>query len=513
MANIMRIISFLLIFCMMTCVLPINNVYAAKGDLGEGYNVNNIDFTFNTVDGEKVSSDSNGNIKVIVFARTNGNCTNSNEVMKSICGVGWSTLEEIDTLIVDIDQRDASGVKATGESFEPWKVKFCYDESSASSDMLWRYIEATSGKADSVTLPIIVVIDRNNKVQYLKTGYISAKDLYNYIEPLLYEEEIEEEEEVVVGKDRIEIYTEGFYDYDSAEDVFRLTNEARVSEGKTKLVMDEKLTEIAMHRAAEQALLYNHVRPNGTKWHTLLSGKYLSGAGENIAFGQYSADSVTTAWLNSEGHRENIMNSDYTSIGVGSFMHNGTRFWVQIFSSYTETAYSDKSVASKDVVLDAIPLNVGEFILEAYDNELKVGENTNVSMTVNNLAFSSLKLNVKPDNVIFKSSDENIATVDASGNVTAVSEGKVKVTAILDETLVAKCDLVVREVQTEEPFIAGDIDNDKNVTAVDSLLVLKHAAKLEILNDEEMTVANLDNNSIIDANDALIILKIAAKLI
>lgn len=350
--------------------------------------------------------------------------------------------------------------------------------------------------------------------------YAAKGDLgegYNYIEPLLNEQEIQEDEEVIVGKEQIKVYTEGYYDYDSAEEVFKLTNDARVGEGKAKLVLDEKLTEVAMHRAAEQALLYNHVRPNGTKWYSLLSDKYLSGAGENIAYGQSSASIVTTAWLNSEGHRANIMNDDYTAIGVGSFTHGGTKFWVQIFSSYSEQIYLDKSGVTKSVVIDAVPQNVGDFILDVYNSKLNIGESTSVNMTLNNLGAIT-RLTVKSDNVVFKSSDEAIATIDSNGNITAVSEGKVKITAILDETLVAKCDLVVEEKETDNndndlQVLRGDVNNDGSVSARDALLVLKHAARLEILNDDYLSRAELNDDGRIDASDALIILKIAAKIL
>lgn len=514
-----RIISFFMIFIMTICLLPMANVYAAKGDLGEGYNVNNIDFTFSTVDGEQVSSNSNGKIKVIVFARTNGNCQNSNGVMKSVCGVGWSTSSDIDTLIVDIDQRDAASVKESSISYDPCMVKFCYDETNASADMMWQYIGNTRGRVNSIILPVTVIIDKNNKVQYCITGYISAVDLYEYIEPLLNGEGNQEEEDVIVGKDQIKVYTEGYYDYDSTEEVFKLTNDARVGEGKAKLVMDEKLTEIAMHRAAEQALLYSHTRPTGIKWHSLLTGKYLYGAGENIAYGQSNASTVTTAWLNSEGHRANIMNSDFTSMGVGSFIHNGTRFWVQIFSSYSESSYTDKEGVSKSVVLDAIPQNVGDFILDVYNSRLNVGETTSVYMKLNNLGSAS-QLMVKADNVVLKSSDEAIATIDSNGNITAVSAGKVKITAILDETLVAKCDLsVIAETPspTESPIeienVFGDVDGNMKVDAADALEVLKYAARLRDLSEKEFFNADVTKSNSVDASDALKILKYAARII
>ncbi len=55
-------------------------------------------------------------------------------------------------------------------------------------------------------------------------------------------------------------------------------------------------------------------------------------AGENIAKGQKTPESVMSAWMNSPGHRANIMNSNYEQIGVGYVTDsNGTTYWVQEF--------------------------------------------------------------------------------------------------------------------------------------------------------------------------------------
>ena len=60
---------------------------------------------------------------------------------------------------------------------------------------------------------------------------------------------------------------------------------------------------------------------------------YMS-AGENIAYGQRTPEEVMNAWMNSQGHRENILNSRYTSIGVGCYQSsNGTLYWTQLFIS------------------------------------------------------------------------------------------------------------------------------------------------------------------------------------
>ena len=56
--------------------------------------------------------------------------------------------------------------------------------------------------------------------------------------------------------------------------------------------------------------------------------------GENIAMGQSNASAVVTAWMNSEGHRENILKPEYRKIGIGVYYLNDTPYWVQNFGGY-----------------------------------------------------------------------------------------------------------------------------------------------------------------------------------
>ena len=57
-------------------------------------------------------------------------------------------------------------------------------------------------------------------------------------------------------------------------------------------------------------------------------------SGENIAWGQKTPEEVMKGWMNSEGHRANILNKNYTSIGVGYYQNaGGVNYWTQIFTS------------------------------------------------------------------------------------------------------------------------------------------------------------------------------------
>jgi len=78
----------------------------------------------------------------------------------------------------------------------------------------------------------------------------------------------------------------------------------------------------------------SHTRPNGTSCFTVLSelGVGYSASGENIAAGQKTPQAVMESWMNSSGHKANILNPDFTHIGVGYAEggNYGTN-WVQLF--------------------------------------------------------------------------------------------------------------------------------------------------------------------------------------
>ena len=122
------------------------------------------------------------------------------------------------------------------------------------------------------------------------------------------------------------------------KEVLNLCNAFRAENGvSVTLSMDDKLTQAANIRAKEIAEKFDHMRPNGTTCFTVLDdvGYAYMCSGENIAAGQPSADKVMTAWENSQGHRQNILNSKYKKIGIG-YYEDPTKpyryYWVQIFA-------------------------------------------------------------------------------------------------------------------------------------------------------------------------------------
>ncbi len=118
------------------------------------------------------------------------------------------------------------------------------------------------------------------------------------------------------------------------QQVIDLVNKERKAAGLPLVNVDNvKLGKAASVRAQEQASNFSHTRPNGSSWTTVLTDFGISyrTAGENVAYGQKTALEVMNAWMNSAGHRANILNSNYKEIGVGVYYKNGTYYWSQIF--------------------------------------------------------------------------------------------------------------------------------------------------------------------------------------
>lgn len=119
-----------------------------------------------------------------------------------------------------------------------------------------------------------------------------------------------------------------------AQQVVKLVNEERAKEGLTPLTIDTKVEAAANVRARETTSSFSHTRPNGTSFSTALKEQNVTYrmCGENIAYGQKSPEEVVKAWMSSPGHRANIMNEKFTTIGVGRYQAaNGTIYWCQLF--------------------------------------------------------------------------------------------------------------------------------------------------------------------------------------
>ncbi len=130
--------------------------------------------------------------------------------------------------------------------------------------------------------------------------------------------------------------TSNKYDSSFASQVLKLVNAERVKGGLQELTMSPALTAPANKRAQEIKTQFSHTRPNGTQWSTVLDeyGVSVRTAGENLAYGYNTPEAVVEGWMNSPGHRANIMNGNFNQIGIGVYTDsNGTVYCTQLFSN------------------------------------------------------------------------------------------------------------------------------------------------------------------------------------
>ena len=120
----------------------------------------------------------------------------------------------------------------------------------------------------------------------------------------------------------------------AAQAVLAEVNAARAQNGLSALTLDANMNRAAAVRAAELAQSFSHTRPNGSRGLTALNeaGVSYRTVGENIASGQQTAQAVVSAWMNSSGHRANILSSLFGRMGVGQATIGRRTYWVQLFA-------------------------------------------------------------------------------------------------------------------------------------------------------------------------------------
>lgn len=126
------------------------------------------------------------------------------------------------------------------------------------------------------------------------------------------------------------------------QEVLKLTNEFRRANGRDSLVLDQSLERAADRHTQLMATgdFFSHTGKDGSKpWDRAKSAGYESGyVGENIAAGYRTPKAVVDGWINSPGHRANMLNADYNEIGLGYYyLQNDTgsvnynSYWTQVF--------------------------------------------------------------------------------------------------------------------------------------------------------------------------------------
>lgn len=114
-------------------------------------------------------------------------------------------------------------------------------------------------------------------------------------------------------------------------EILRLVNEERAKAGLSALEYRADAQSAADIRANEIVTVFDHTRPDGSSCFTVLDGIKKTAAGENIAEYYQTPAQVMDGWMNSPGHKANILNDKFTGLAVGIAESGGKKYWVQIF--------------------------------------------------------------------------------------------------------------------------------------------------------------------------------------
>ncbi len=224
----------------------------------------------------------------------------------------------------------------------------------------------------------------------------------------------------------------GTYNYASGQEMIEYINAERGQKGVGALVLDKELTDAAMQRAAEIAIEFEHTRPDGKSCFTVCS----KANGENIAAGNSTASATYIQWENSSGHYANMINSSFSSIGIGHFKHNGVNYWVQLFSGRdaetvetrtgTEAVTTEVSIVEKEGY--GIRFNIGE-LSDGETLELNGGETFQLKAGMINAGWASVYGVFDASSFNWFSSNTSVATVSSSGLINCKGAGKAAITA------------------------------------------------------------------------------------
>ena len=223
-----------------------------------------------------------------------------------------------------------------------------------------------------------------------------------------------------------DVYLTGTFDYEKAYEVLDIVNQERTKVGLSAVQMDKELLDAAMERAKETALYFDHTRPVGLDCFSICDKM----SAENITAGLSTAKGAMEAWMDSPGHKANILTASRKSIGVGCYYSNGIHYWVQCFSSEEPQTVSKpanktekQKIKTTESVIDLIqPSNKNV--------DVTVGKNKTIDkIGTINTGWQMVYVKLEPESFTWSSGNKNIATVNNKGQITGVSTGTTTVQA------------------------------------------------------------------------------------
>lgn len=238
-------------------------------------------------------------------------------------------MENQETTQLDMDANELFGLD--------WKAeKDCYEDQQVSEESLE---ETFSPVEDGLYELEVAAVDAHgnasvSKVYVLYSGAMLVLAEGEELElPTIPEVVLETPAPAVTAESEPEQSAQiNGFDRGKAEEAFSKVNAERLANGVHELAWDESLYELACIRAQEIVSGFSHQRPDGSYVGDVIIRQYgATGCGENIASDYTLTTNLINGWLNSQGHKENMMNSRFTAGVMACYCHNGSYYWVNLF--------------------------------------------------------------------------------------------------------------------------------------------------------------------------------------
>ena len=411
--------------------------------------LSNLNFSVSDIrDTSRVKTFNGGDGKQAVIIFGSANCLNTMSALASITKIAdKADLSDLNIYMFEIKKEVSEDTLISKTEHITDKVTI--DHVYANDDYIELYASCFRNTIDGrYTMPLIIYKGTDGIVyEYTTSSQGTSVDtiLSNIAKGGL-----------VIEIPTVTLDIEGEVMYSQAYKVLELLNAEREAEGLEPLIMDQDLLDAAMLRAVECAVYYSHTRPNGGKCFTVSDKVH----GENIALGFLSAEAVMDAWMNSSGHRKNILNESYKSIGVGCFFNGRGYSWVQCLGRDLATKVDVQSDATKSYTIDAQNENL--FIaLQSDSFTLDIGNKVQLSTyAINIVTTSGYKTDIKPDSYKW-SSDSDAVSVDENGVITAMKAGEAVITGVNkgDASNTLHAQVVVNSISVTDIFT--DIRNSQ----------------------------------------------------
>lgn len=223
----------------------------------------------------------------------------------------------------------------------------------------------------------------------------------------------------------------GHFRYDYLREELALINAAREDQYRPPVTLDMELTQAAMERAAELAVYFSSIRPNGHTGLTIADGQSVAKL-ENIAIGYISVQAVMNAFTGSRTHLAKIVDWDSQSVGLGCFAdRNGRLHWVQLFSDQEGDDTGIPTTSQPVVCTVESEARCLPSAVEAEELILEAGTAESIDATMPHVNPANEIFHSVLDLTYAASSDERVASVTLGENGRVTVEAHALGTAVL----------------------------------------------------------------------------------